>query len=88
MSTNLAMSCAPGTLHPSPQTMPRKPSRLRARGWHVTLTTPGAGPLRDAALEAGHAWAPLPQVIDDVAVARHAGSNLRTGEQVVTPSPR
>jgi glycosyltransferase involved in cell wall biosynthesis len=32
---------------------------LRERGWHTTLTTPGEGPLRSAALEAGHRWHPL-----------------------------
>jgi glycosyltransferase involved in cell wall biosynthesis len=32
---------------------------LRERGWHTTLTTPGEGPLRTAAIEAGHQWAPL-----------------------------
>jgi glycosyltransferase involved in cell wall biosynthesis len=34
-------------------------SRLQSRGWHVTLTTPGGGPLRDAALDAGHDWTAL-----------------------------
>lgn len=34
-------------------------ARLSARGWQVTLTTPGHGPLRDAALGAGHRWEPL-----------------------------
>jgi glycosyltransferase involved in cell wall biosynthesis len=33
---------------------------LRDRGWAVTLTTPGHGPLRDQALSAGLEWAPLP----------------------------
>jgi glycosyltransferase involved in cell wall biosynthesis len=33
--------------------------RLLARGWTVTLTTPGAGPLRDAALALGCDWAEL-----------------------------
>jgi len=35
-------------------------SRLAGRGWRVTLTTPGAGPLREAALDAGYAWRSLP----------------------------
>jgi glycosyltransferase involved in cell wall biosynthesis len=34
--------------------------RLSARGWQVTLTTPGAGPLRDDALTAGYGWHALP----------------------------
>jgi len=34
-------------------------SRLQSRGWRVTLTTPGSGPLRDAALDAGHDWTAL-----------------------------
>ncbi len=32
---------------------------LRERGWQTTLTTPGVGPMRSAALEAGHGWHPL-----------------------------
>jgi glycosyltransferase involved in cell wall biosynthesis len=32
---------------------------LSSRGWEITITTPGAGPLRDAALEAGYRWQPL-----------------------------
>jgi glycosyltransferase involved in cell wall biosynthesis len=35
-------------------------NRLSARGWSVTLTTPGAGPLRDTARDAGYEWRPLP----------------------------
>src|SRR5690242_14787938 len=35
-------------------------SRLSSRGWQVTLTTPGTGPLRDVALEAGYRWRALP----------------------------
>ncbi len=35
-------------------------TRLSARGWNVTLTTPGPGPLRDTAREAGYGWQPLP----------------------------
>ena len=34
--------------------------RLRERGWEATLTTPGPGPLRDAARELGLPWEPLP----------------------------
>jgi glycosyltransferase involved in cell wall biosynthesis len=30
---------------------------LRPRGWEITLTTPGGGSLREAALEAGYGWA-------------------------------
>jgi glycosyltransferase involved in cell wall biosynthesis len=33
--------------------------RLTARGWEVTVTTPGHGPLRDAALALGCEWAEL-----------------------------
>ncbi|MDQ6776232.1 MAG: glycosyltransferase family 4 protein [Actinomycetota bacterium] len=33
---------------------------LKRRGWSIALTTPGAGPLRDAALDAGYAWHSLP----------------------------
>lgn len=33
---------------------------LQRRGWEVAMTTPGSGPLRDAALEAGFAWHALP----------------------------
>src|SRR5579884_600994 len=33
---------------------------LQARGWTVTLTTPGRGPLREQALAAGFSWQPLP----------------------------
>src|SRR6266568_2489889 len=33
---------------------------LSARGWAVTLTSPGAGPIRNHAREAGYRWAPLP----------------------------
>jgi len=33
---------------------------LKRRGWSIALTTPGAGPLRDAALDAGYAWHALP----------------------------
>src|SRR5882757_8305965 len=35
-------------------------NRLSARGWSVTLTTPGPGPLRDTARDAGYEWRPLP----------------------------
>lgn len=33
---------------------------LKRHGWSIALTSPGAGPLRDRALEAGYAWHPLP----------------------------
>jgi glycosyltransferase involved in cell wall biosynthesis len=33
---------------------------LSARDWQITLTTPGGGPLRDAAVEAGYEWRMLP----------------------------
>lgn len=33
---------------------------LHARGWTVTLTTPGRGSVRDEALRAGYAWHALP----------------------------
>jgi glycosyltransferase involved in cell wall biosynthesis len=33
---------------------------LAQRRWEIQLTTPGAGPLRDAALEAGYGWHALP----------------------------
>jgi len=32
---------------------------LGSRGWQTTITTPGPGPLADAARAAGHGWAPL-----------------------------
>ncbi len=35
-------------------------SGLAGRDWQITLTTPGAGPLRDAARDAGYGWQPLP----------------------------
>jgi glycosyltransferase involved in cell wall biosynthesis len=41
-------------------TLLRLLSRLEARDWQITLTSPGHGPLRDAARAAGHEWAPLP----------------------------
>jgi glycosyltransferase involved in cell wall biosynthesis len=34
--------------------------RLRERGWDVTVTTPGPGPLSDAVSALGFAWFPLP----------------------------
>src|SRR5437763_4366765 len=33
---------------------------LSARGWSVTLTSPGPGPIRDHARQAGYRWASLP----------------------------
>jgi glycosyltransferase involved in cell wall biosynthesis len=41
-------------------TLLRLLSRLAARGWDVTLTTPGSGPLRDAGLRAGYDCRVLP----------------------------
>jgi glycosyltransferase involved in cell wall biosynthesis len=35
-------------------------SGLARRGWTITLTTPGKGPLRGVAREAGYSWQPLP----------------------------
>jgi glycosyltransferase involved in cell wall biosynthesis len=32
---------------------------LRPRGWEITLTTPGAGSLKDAAVDAGYEWRSL-----------------------------
>ncbi len=40
-------------------TLLRLLSRLAGRGWKVTLTTPGPGPLRDQALHADHDWRAL-----------------------------
>jgi glycosyltransferase involved in cell wall biosynthesis len=40
-------------------TLLRLLSRLHDRGWQITLTTPGLGPLRDAALDGGLDWEPL-----------------------------
>ena len=51
---------------------------LRDRGWHTMLTTPGEGPLRSAALGAGHEWHPL-------AVG---GLGARTGARAVLSWPR
>jgi glycosyltransferase involved in cell wall biosynthesis len=41
-------------------TLLRLLGRLRDRGWEVTLTTPGDGPIRAAAMAAGHRWLALP----------------------------
>jgi glycosyltransferase involved in cell wall biosynthesis len=35
-------------------------SRLTARGWQATVTTPGDGPLRRQAMSAGYGWRALP----------------------------
>jgi glycosyltransferase involved in cell wall biosynthesis len=40
-------------------TLLRLLTRLQSRGWQVTLTTPGDGALRAAALDAGHGWRAL-----------------------------
>jgi len=44
---------------------------LRGRGWSVAVTTPGRGPLRDAALDAGYEWHALPVG----GLARRAGAD-------------
>lgn len=41
-------------------TLLRLLSRLQERGWDVSLTTPGSGPMHAAALAAGHSWHALP----------------------------
>ena len=51
---------------------------LNRRGWSIAMTTPGPGPLRDAALEAGYAWHPLPL----------GGLLPRTGARAVRSWPR
>jgi len=59
-------------------TLLRLLAQLQSRGWKVTLTTPSRGPLRDAALEAGHSWLALPV----------GGLGPRTGARAVTSWPR
>jgi glycosyltransferase involved in cell wall biosynthesis len=59
-------------------TLLRLLARLQARGWEVTLTTPGEGPLRDAALGAGHTWLALPV----------GGLGARTGARALVSWPR
>ena len=59
-------------------TLLRLLTRLRARGWEVTLATPSAGPLREAALAAGHDWTALPV----------GGLGPRTGARAVASWPR
>jgi glycosyltransferase involved in cell wall biosynthesis len=41
-------------------TLMRFLSRLPPRGWEVTVTTPGPGPLSELAQHDGHNWQPLP----------------------------
>ena len=41
-------------------TLLRLLARLQERGWDVSLTTPGSGSMRAAALAAGHSWHALP----------------------------
>jgi len=53
-------------------------ARLRAAGWAVTLTTPGAGPLREAALAAGLCWEAL----------RAGGLRRGAGARAVASWPR
>jgi glycosyltransferase involved in cell wall biosynthesis len=59
-------------------TLLRLLERLQSRGWEVTLTTPGDGPLREAALAAGHSWQALPV----------GGLGARTGARAVGSWPR
>lgn len=59
-------------------TLLRLLSRLGARGWQVTLATPSHGPLRDAALAAGHGWTAL----------GIGGLGPRTGARAVVSWPR
>lgn len=48
---------------------------LKARGWEIAVTTPGNGPLRDAAVESGYGWRALPVGgLDRGAGARAVGS--------------
>jgi glycosyltransferase involved in cell wall biosynthesis len=51
---------------------------LSARGWEVTLTTPGPGPLRDQALASGLEWRPLPL----------GGLRARAGTRALASWPR
>jgi glycosyltransferase involved in cell wall biosynthesis len=51
---------------------------LTGSGWQVTLTSPGHGVLRDAALRAGHDWRPL----------RVGGLGRRRGAQALASWPR
>lgn len=53
-------------------------SRLRRRGWQITVTTPGPGPLADAARQAGHDWEPLTL----------GGLGRRRGARALTSWPR
>ena len=59
-------------------TLLRLLGRLQARGWEVTLSTPGDGTLREAALRAGHGWLPLPV----------GGLGAGTGARAVRSWPR
>jgi glycosyltransferase involved in cell wall biosynthesis len=51
---------------------------LSARGWRVTLTSPGRGPIRDHARQAGFSWCPLPV----------GGLGSRKGARAVASWPR
>ncbi len=59
-------------------TLMRLLARLRGRGWEITLTTPGGGTLREAALAADLDWRPL----------RVGGLRERTGGRAVLSWPR
>ncbi len=51
---------------------------LRSRGWAISLTTPGHGPMRDHALAAGYEWHPLAL----------GGLGRRTGARAILSWPR
>ncbi|HET9102337.1 MAG TPA: glycosyltransferase family 4 protein [Solirubrobacteraceae bacterium] len=53
-------------------------ARLGPRGWQITVTTPGEGPLSAAARAAGYAWAPLGL----------GGLGRRTGMRALASWPR
>src|SRR5581483_1820704 len=85
--TGTSSSSIPGRLlavaavdHPggAETTLLRLLSRLRDRGWQVTLTTPGRGPLRHTALAAGLDW-------ESLAVG---GLGRRTGAPALRSWPR
>lgn len=57
--TNLLAVAPAGDLGGAELGLMRLLGRLRGRGWSVTVTSPGTGPLREAAVRAGVAWEPL-----------------------------
>jgi glycosyltransferase involved in cell wall biosynthesis len=59
-------------------TLLRLLDRLRRRGWEITLTTPGPGPLRDSAVAAGYDWEPVPV----------GGLQARAGARALASWPR